>query len=219
MTQTLTTREIAPRFHSQKIAKVTFEQFLELDSGERHLELVGGYIVEMASITAEHTILCFFLIKISEEFASQTESCRILGDPFVMYSTIKKPHGKREHGRAPDLMFIAKKNLHRVKSNYLDGPADLVIEIISPGSKRTDKEDKFREYEAGGVPEYWYFDPKAKEAKFFLLDANGKYQPVEPDADGIVHSATIEGFWIKTEWLWRNPKPSVIEVLKAWGLI
>ncbi len=219
MTQALTTREIAPRFHSQKIAKISFEDFLELDSGERHLELVGGYIVEMPSITEAHNSLTNFFIKISDEFATQTDAFRVFSDPFIMYSLMKEPDGKRRHGRAPDVMFVSKENLHRVKSNYLDGPADLVIEIISPGSKRIDREEKFAEYQKGGVSEYWYFDPKTKEAKFFLLDANGKYQPVLPDADGIVRSTTIEGSFIKTEWLWRNPKPSVIEVLKAWQLL
>ena len=218
MTQTMT-REIAPRFHSQKIAKISFEDFLELDSGERHLELVGGYIVEMPSVTEPHSKLGSFLIKISDEFVVLKDSCSLFYDPFIMYSLMKEPDGKRRHGRAPDLMFVAKENLHRVKSNYLDGPADLVIEIISPGSKRIDREEKFDEYQKGGVPEYWYFDPKTKEAKFFLLDEKGKYQPVLPDAEGIVRSTSIEGFFIKTEWLWRSPKPSVIEVLKAWGLL
>lgn len=218
MTQTMT-REIAPRFHSQKIAKVTFEQFLELAGGDRHIELVGGYIVEMPSVTEPHSKLGSFLIKISDEFVIQKDSCSIFYDPFIMYTAMKKPGEIKQYGRAPDLMFVAKKNLHRVQSNHIVGPADLVIEIISPGSQRIDREEKFAEYQTGGVPEYWHFDPKTKEAKFFLRDANGKYQPVEPDADGIIRSTTIEGFFIKTEWLWRNPKPSVIEVLKAWGLL
>jgi Uma2 family endonuclease len=46
----------------------------------------------------------------------------VLDAPFLM---------KLERGREPDVLFVSREHLDRLKENYLDGPADLVIEIVS----------------------------------------------------------------------------------------
>lgn len=38
-------------------------------------------------------------------------------------------------GREPDLLFVSKGHLHRLKETYLEGPADLIIEIVSAESR------------------------------------------------------------------------------------
>ena len=50
----------------------------------------------------------------------------------------------------------------------MDGPADVVIEIISTGSRSTDRRTKFAEYEQLGVPEYWLIDPLRRQAEFYV---------------------------------------------------
>ena len=103
-----------------------------------------------------------------------------------------------------------------LKKTHLDGPADLVVEIISEESRLRDRGGKFAEYEIGGVKEYWILDPDLKRADFFLLK-EGRYERRVEDEQGIYHSELIPGFWIKVEWLW-NPPP-VLEVLKEMELI
>lgn len=107
-------------------------------------------------------------------------------------------------GRAPDLLFVAASRLSCLHENFLEGPADLCIEIVSPGNAATDYVDKFREYEAGGVPEYWIIDPFNETADFFQL-ADGRYERVHPDKDGVYRCAAIPGFWLRVEWLWKRP--------------
>ncbi len=72
-------------------------------------------------------------------------------------------------GREPDVLFIANDHLDRLKPPYLDGPADLVIEIISPESVKRYRGRKFFEYQAGGVAEYWLIDPAVQVAEFYQL--------------------------------------------------
>ncbi len=121
-------------------------------------------------------------------------------------------------GRSPDILFVANENLHRMRDGYLDGPADLVIGVISPGSRKVDKEEKFREYERGGVSEYWIIDPKRKEAEFYQLGPQGTYQRVPVGEDGIYRSGILNGFWLRVGWLWQNPLPPLRDVLKEWGM-
>ncbi len=44
-----------------------------------------------------------------------------------------------EHGCEPDLLFLARAHLDRLRRNYLDGPAGLVIESVSPESAGRDR--------------------------------------------------------------------------------
>src|SRR5699024_8910535 len=75
----------------------------------------------------------------------------------------------------PDILFIAKENLHKIKENGLYGAPDLVIEILSPGTTEYDKKDKKEVYEHYGVKEYWIVDPKSKIADG-LVWKEGKFE-------------------------------------------
>jgi Uma2 family endonuclease len=124
----------------------------------------------------------------------------------------------RPSGREPDIIFVARENLSRLKPTFLDGAADVAIEVISPESQARDRGDKFYEYEKGGVREYWLIDPARKQAEFYSLNENGIYQSVAL-ADGVFRSMVIEGFNFRVEWLWQEPLPPVLNILREWKLI
>jgi Uma2 family endonuclease len=121
-------------------------------------------------------------------------------------------------GRSPDVFFVAKANLSRVQRKDLQGPADLVIEVISPGSRRLDRGDKFQEYERGCVPEYWPIDPERKTAEFYQLK-NGVFEEQSADENGIYRSSSLPDFWLNMEWLTHRPLPSTIRVLRELHVI
>ena len=74
----------------------------------------------------------------------------------------------------PDIIFIANKNADKLKENGFHGAPDLIIEILSPGTWRFDKEDKRDEYERSGVKEYWMIEPVDKTTEGFTLQ-NGAF--------------------------------------------
>ncbi|OIQ09528.1 hypothetical protein MOOR_09130 [Moorella thermoacetica] len=73
------------------------------------------------------------------------------------------------------------------------------------------------EYEAAGVREYWLIDPVRQQAEFYRLGDNDRYHTVAPDTIGIYQSEVIPGFWLKVEWLFRDPPPAAITCLKDKG--
>ncbi len=83
----------------------------------------------------------------------------------------------------PDLVFISKERLGIIKERIM-GAADLVAEVISPGSRRRDRIDKRDLYEQHGVNEYWLIDPEAKTVEVLHLESGtyhliGRWHPGE----------------------------------------
>lgn len=122
-------------------------------------------------------------------------------------------------GRSPDILFVASENLSRLKKTFLDGPADLVVGIVSPDDPDRDRVEKFGEYEQGGVQEYWLIDLPRRQAEFYALGTDGRYHLLPIDADGIFRSGVLPGLWLRVAWLWQDPKPTLLSVLKEWGLV
>ncbi|MEZ4637913.1 MAG: Uma2 family endonuclease [Caldilineaceae bacterium] len=126
-----------------------------------------------------------------------------------------------DQGREPDILFVRTENLARLKNTYLDGAADLIIEIAPPESMMRDRGQKYIEYEAEGVTEYWLIDPQRRSAEFHRLGDDGRYQPILPQ-NHVYHSAVVPGFSLDVRRLWQDPLPSELDVLRqlvsfSWG--
>ena len=190
--------------------KMTYEEFLDWADEDTYAEWVDGEVELMSPASAEHQDVSGFLGALLRLYAEEHDAGRVLTAPFQMrLDSVRR-------GREPDLLFITKQTLPSLRRNFLDGPADLAIEIVSPESALRDRGAKYGEYEAGGVREYWIIDADARRADFFVLDMEGRYQRATPDADGVYQSAVLPGFWVSVGWLWQSPLPPVRQALKAW---
>ena len=182
--------------------RVSFEDFLVLTDGS-HAEWVDGEVIPGVAVSLTHDEVHTYLLLMLGAFVAEHRPGKIVNDPFVMKTGPDLP------GRAPDLIFVANDHLNRLHETYLEGPADLAVEIVSPGNASTDYVDKLREYQAGGVREYWILDPVNQTADFFVLQ-NGQYERAHDDAGGIYRSAAVPGFWFRVAWLWERPPISTV---------
>jgi Uma2 family endonuclease len=187
---------------------LTYEQFLEWANEDTFAEWVGGEVVLMSPASMPHQDLAGFLAAIFRFFVEEHNLGQVLTAPFQMRLR------KARRGREPDLLFVAAENLARLTNTYLDGPADLVVEIVSPESVLRDRGEKYAEYEMEGVREYWMLDPDAQRTDFFMLGADGRYERAHPDVSGIYRSTVLPGFWINIGWLWQRPLPALRDVLR-----
>ena len=198
---------------AQPATKVSYEEFLERIDENQHVEWVDGEVIEMSPISNRHQDVAGFLISALRIYAEARQLGEVRSEPYQMKPALSLP------GRAPDVFFVATAHLDRLRSTYLEGPADLVVEIISPESRARDRGDKFFEYEQGGVPEYWLVDPIREQAEFYQLDPGGIYRLAALDAQGRYDSVVLSGLWLQVSWLWQTPLPPLLSVLKAWELI
>ena len=195
-------------------SKMTYEEFLREYDGQ-YAEYVDGEVIKNMSVTQRHDDLTRFLQALLRFFVEAKRLGKIHGEPYQ----IKMLIGDKIKGREPDIFFVKSENLDRIGEQFFDGAPDLVIEVISPESVMRDTQDKFEEYETGGVNEYWIIDPNRRTANFYGYDENKKYRMLPISADGKFESRIIEGLWIKTDWLWQDELPNLMDILKDWKLV
>ncbi len=192
--------------------EMSFEEFMTSYEGS-WAEWVDGKVIEMTPPGIPHQDLSLFLAKLIGLFVDVRRLGKVLAAPALM----RIPDMDR--GREPDLLFVATAHLDRFTRTHLNGPADLVVEIISPESLGRDRGEKFVEYEAAGIPEYWLIDPERKRAEFYRLDARGHYHDAGVDAEGRYHSLVLAGLWVKPDWFWQDPLPGALDALREIGVI
>lgn len=175
-------------------------------------EWVDGEIFQM-SVKQEHQAIVDFLNRLIGLFAQVFGLGVLYSAPYSM--RLRQGQSVRE----PDLMFVSQDHAQQITSNALEGPADLIIEVVSDESVARDYDQKYEEYQAGGVREYWIIDsrPDRQRISFFVLDEHGKYQPVPLGPENIYHSTVLTGFWLKADWLWQTPSPAIEGLLLKIG--
>ena len=152
--------------HPSPSTKFTYEDYLLFpDDGKRH-ELIDG----------DHYITP----------APSTKHQRVSGNLFAMIWQFLKEH---PIGRVfdalcdvvlsdldvvePDLLFISAARASMITEKNIQGAPDLVIEILSESTRKTDEVIKRKLYERYGVREYWIVDPELETVKVYRMTDAG----------------------------------------------
>lgn len=179
---------------------------------DTNAEWVDGEIVFLSPISDAHQDIVEFFLALLRHLVEHR------GEGWVRSSKFQMKLDVVPSGREPDVVYLSEENRDRMTGTYIDGPADFVLEVVSPESGPRDRGNKYYEYEKAGVPEYWLVDPEREVLTLSRL-TNGQYRTVFEGRDGRVESSVIDGFWIKAEWLWDEERPTVLDVLQTWGII
>lgn len=123
-----------------------------------------------------------------------------LGEVFYAPADVRlSPHDVVQ----PDLLFIRRDRLHLYQaSGVVDGPPDLVVEILSPSSRSIDLLRKPALYARGGLPEYWQADPDRRTLRIFV-HRDGQYDEVLTE-NGLLRSTVLPGLVIDPAALFAN---------------
>lgn len=193
---------------------MTFQEFLEWADEDTHAEWVDGRVILLhVTVKERHDAIRMFLVWLFYSLIRATGRGAVYSEPFQMWL----PHLNRS--RAPDLFYVREENRDRVSQHYLQGPADIVVEIISPDSEERDRVEKLREYERAGVPEYWTIDHQERRAELHVLGADGRYAVVLAGRAGLFQSSVFPEMRLRIEWLWQEPVGAdVADVNRTLGL-
>ena len=198
----VTSEQTEVTIHGEVIATgVSLEEFMERYAAH-HCEWVEGVVIKMAPAARKHNKLIYYLEQLFEAYFELRPIGEVISQTFVMRLEAF-PNRRRE----PDLMVVLKTNPHELKDTYMDGPADICIEVVSEESGERDHGEKFIEYEKGGVPEYWIIDHLRRETRFYRLDENGRYSRQTEDTAGYYRTPTLPGLALHVPTLWQDDLP------------
>ncbi|MGB1285551.1 MAG: Uma2 family endonuclease [Aggregatilineales bacterium] len=182
---------------------------------DKHYEWVGGIVYAMSPIHDRHYQIEKYLSNLIDIYFEMNPIGVIKEDPFVMRFKFEEADGtKKEARRQPDIQVILEKNPGTLTDTYMDGAADIVIEIISPATEGTDRGIKFSEYRRGGVREYWIIDPVNQEILFYILNNESVYVPQYVDNDENYHISQLPGLVLHVPTLWQKPLPGVLQTVE-----
>jgi len=184
----------------------TFDEFCALIPDGQKADLIDGVIFMASPDNTDASEINGWLYFLFAGFVYRKD----LGKVYVSRVAYRlSEHG----GPEPDIGFVKKSRLGRVKRGYVAGPPDLAVEVVSPDSIERDYEKKRDLYEKAGVKEYWIVDEIEKKLTVLRLGKTGRYKQV-PEKEGVIHSKVVPGFWLRDVWLWTPPLPDPLETLE-----
>jgi len=196
---------------SMEFEPSTIEEFLAWED-DRWAEWVDGKVIRVAAVTLGHQEIVNFLLALLSLYIEAHDLGVVSKAPYAMHLPT------RQKVREPDLFFVSRERMDRLQDLYLDGAADVVVEVVSPDSRQRDRVDKVIDYEVEGVREYWLIDPRRRQVELRRLGDDGRYRLIEPEK-GTFTSDAIPGFRLRIDWLWQQPKPKLLDAARELGLI
>jgi Uma2 family endonuclease len=132
--------------------KLTYDDLLAMpDDGLRH-EIIDGVLYVSPSPGLPHQFALGKLYQAVANFLDANPVGEVYLAPFDVVFT-------RHDVVEPDLLFITTERLAVLTERNVSGAPDLVVEVLSPSTRRVDLTLKRALFEREGVKEYWIVDP------------------------------------------------------------
>jgi len=141
--------------------------YFALPDTNRFVELSEGELVMPPHPTDTHQRIVLCLVRVFDDFVTEHDSGTIRFAPLP----VRLWPGKI---REPDLLFVSREHADRI-GEQVYGPPDLVVEVLSSSTWRSDRLEKSAEYAQAGVREYWIVDPDKQTIELFVL-REGAYE-------------------------------------------
>ena len=158
----------------EKTTPYTYADLLAWDEDVR-AEIIDGEVYMMSSPSASHQEIS---MELSRQFANYLEGkkCRVYAAPFdirLFESVGDRPEDITTVVQ-PDLTVICDRS--KTDDHGCKGAPDMILEILSPSTRRHDRLVKLNLYQRAGVKEYWIVDPITRSVQVFLLDESGVFR-------------------------------------------
>jgi len=160
--------------------RMTAAEFLQLPETNQPTELINGELNVSPSPLVRHQLS-------SARFFRLIDGLKPNGTLF--YSPMDV-YLDDENIPQPDLIWVAENSRCVIGENRLEGPPDLIVEILSPGTAKVDRREKFQLYERFGVGEYWLVEPLGQYVEVYRwADGHFVKQGIYGEGDSFISVA------------------------------
>lgn len=148
-------KETNTAYMSKKQGEFTIEDYYAIPEDVR-VELIDGVIYYMATPTTNHQHL---VIEIAYTLMNHVKKnkgrCNVLVSPLSVQLDCDDKTMVQ-----PDVLVVCDEN--KISKKGIFGAPDLVVEVLSPSTRKKDMSIKLAKYMGAGVREYWLVDPDAR---------------------------------------------------------
>lgn len=184
--------------------RLSEEEFVAWCDEDVKAEWTDGEVIVVSPATLLHARIARFLVSLLQEYGAKRTLGEALGPEFSVRLGSKR--------RTPDVLFVSIDRLSRLQPAHFEGPPNMIVEVVSDESVERDWRDKYFEYAAAGVDEYWIVDPLYQRVAPYSLGGDGVYHEII-ETEGRVCSVAVPGFYLRPDWLWQEPLPNVSDLL------
>jgi Uma2 family endonuclease len=145
----------------------TYEDYSRLPDDGRRYEIIEGVLYVTAAPNFDTVGEIFAALR---TYVREHQLGIVISAPFEVHlPDVARPV-------QPDVLFIASERAPRPGAADFTGAPDLIIEVLSQSTARTDRLVKFGAYERAGVREYWLADPRTRSVEVYFLSEDGTYE-------------------------------------------
>ncbi len=152
-------------------------------------EFINGEIVYHSPSKRRHWRVSANLIALLVTYVKKNDLGEI-GSEKVMIELTRNDY-------EPDIVFFNKEKSSKFTDDQMLFPApDFIVEILSPSTEKYDRKEKFIDYAAHGVGEYWIIDPELEFVEQYFNE-NGMFNLFQKLHKGQLESKMVKGFVVE----------------------
>jgi Uma2 family endonuclease len=189
----------------QVARQVSEEEFYSEEYEGSPYEYLDGELVVCEPVSTLHDDIGGFLYSVMRSVFEERGDGLVKGPELPMRLDPK-------WSPEPDVMVVRAENVHRIGAQRIEGPADLVIEVASPGDIRRALRLKLPRYRQARIPEIWVVDASTRSVR--VETPESPETAVRVLTAGRLDSAVFPGFWIDVSWLWQQPLPHTLACVR-----
>ena len=173
----------------------TFADCLGWDEKER-AEIIGGEVLMMAPPSRIHQKISMELSRQLANFLER-KSCEVYPAPFSVRLFEQDGDSPENVDTAvdPDISVVCDRS--KLDKHGCKGAPDMIIEILSPSTRRHDRLVKLNLYQRAGVREYWIADPDNKSVQVFTLESGALKIREDYGREDIAKVNVLDGCFIE----------------------
>jgi len=135
--------------------RLTYDDYRAIPDDGRRYELIEGEIRIMSSPATQHQRVSRNLGVLLHLHVNEHQLGEVLTAPLDVILD-------RGTVVQPDILFVSKLRLGVISKRGIEGPPDLVVEVLSESTQSFDRGAKRQVYARYGVDHYWIVDPEAR---------------------------------------------------------
>ena len=176
---------------------VTYEEWLRMPEVQDAIEeVVNGEIRIMPPAKFKHSLI---VTNLHDLIRSQIDDRATRVISAVLGLVIRR---SPLTSRVPDLAVLETGTMIE-QDGYVHSAPQLLVEVLSPGNTRREREEKLGDYASIGVPEVWVVSPEARTVEVLELQ-DGYLRTVRIQSEGELTPVRFPGVHVPVAGIWPD---------------